>query len=99
MEARRALELESVVQRFEAVHDEDSEDEEENSTRRYFEEDLLTSAQIKDQKRMNRRWKMCWKCQKDRPIYGGKLRISTGLHLFICKSCMDAKQNKTEEKP
>ena len=48
MEARRALELESVVQRFEAVHDEDSEDEEENSTRRYFEEDLLTSAQIKD---------------------------------------------------
>lgn len=58
-----------------------------------------TSAQINDQKRMNRHWKMCWKCQKDKPVYGGKLRISTGLHLFICKSCMDAKQNKTQEKP
>ena len=39
----------------------------------------------------NTRPKMCWKCQKDKPVSGGYLRIVPGLAKFICKDCMDAK--------
>jgi len=41
---------------------------------------------------MSQKWKMCWKCQKDKTPYGGYLRITAGLHKFICKDCMDAKE-------
>jgi hypothetical protein len=50
------------------------------------------SAQLKNEKRMNSRSKMCWKCQKDKNPYGGYMRITAGLHKFICKDCMDAKE-------
>jgi hypothetical protein len=50
------------------------------------------SAQLKNEKRMNSRLKMCWKCQKDKNPYGGYMRITAGLHKFICKDCMDAKE-------
>jgi hypothetical protein len=50
------------------------------------------SAQLKNEKRMNSRLKMCWKCQKDKNPYGGYMRIAAGLHKFICKDCMDAKE-------
>jgi len=39
---------------------------------------------------------MCWKCQKDKPANGGYLRIAAGLHKFICKDCMDAKEKARE---
>jgi hypothetical protein len=52
------------------------------------------SAQKNHEKWMNKQWKMCWKCQKDKSLHGGFLRISAGLHKFICKDCMDAKEGK-----
>jgi hypothetical protein len=55
-------------------------------------------AQQRNEKRMSQKWKMCWKCQKDKSPNGGFLRITAGLHKFICKDCMDAKQKKLEEK-
>jgi hypothetical protein len=54
-------------------------------------------AQQRNEKRMSQKWKMCWKCQKDKSPSGGFLRITAGLHKFICKDCMDAKQKKLEE--
>jgi hypothetical protein len=50
------------------------------------------SAKRNHEKWMRGQWKMCWKCQKDKPANGGYLRISAGLHKFICKDCMDAKE-------
>ena len=54
-------------------------------------------AQQRNEQRMNKKFKLCWKCQKDKNPYGGYLRITTGLHKFICKDCMDAKQKQLEE--
>ena len=51
-----------------------------------------SSAKRSNEKWMRRQWKMCWKCQKDKPANGGYLRITAGLHKFICKDCMDAKE-------
>jgi hypothetical protein len=51
-------------------------------------------GQQRNEKWMRRQWKMCWKCQKDKPPYGGYFRIMAGLHKFICKDCMDAKEKK-----
>lgn len=52
-------------------------------------------GQFRNEKYMNNRWKMCWKCQKDKNPYGGHLRITAGLHKFICKDCMDVKEKNT----
>ena len=53
---------------------------------------LATSAKRSHEHWMSRHWKMCWKCQQDKPTLDGYLRISAGLHKFICKDCMDAKE-------
>ena len=55
-------------------------------------------ASQRNQRRMNAKWKCCWKCQKDKNPYGGFLRIFGSVHKFICKDCMDARQKKLEEK-
>jgi len=34
----------------------------------------------------------CWKCQKDKQTFGGKIVISPGLFMFVCKDCLDAKK-------
>ena len=57
---------------------------------------LAISAKSSNERWMNKQWKMCWKCQKDKSIKDGYLRITAGLHKFICKDCMDAKENKHE---
>ena len=49
-------------------------------------------GQQRNEKRMSQKWKMCWKCQKDKNPHGGYLRITAGLHKFICKDCMDVKE-------
>jgi hypothetical protein len=53
-----------------------------------------TSAKRHNEHVMNSKWKMCWKCQKDKNPFGGFLRITAGLHKFICKDCMDAKEKE-----
>lgn len=45
--------------------------------------------------RIKKQWtkkKICWKCQKDKHVVGGYLRIQPGLHKFICKQCCEAKE-------
>jgi hypothetical protein len=54
-------------------------------------------GQQRNEKRMSQKWKMCWKCQKDKTPVGGYLRITAGLHKFICKDCMDAKEKANGE--
>ena len=49
-------------------------------------------AKSDHEKWMRKQWKMCWKCQKDKSPIGGYLRFMPGLHKFICKDCMDAKE-------
>ena len=53
-----------------------------------------SSAKRHHEQYMHNKWKMCWKCQKDKPTTGGHLMITAGLHKFICKDCMDAKEKK-----
>ncbi len=66
-------------------------------TRSVVAENLFaTSAQRHHEKWMRGKWKMCWKCQKDKSTTGGYLRIAAGIHKFICKDCMDAKEKKHE---
>jgi len=55
-------------------------------------------AQQRNEQRMNSKWKCCWKCQKDKDPRGGFLRIQAGLHKFICKDCMDAKEKERSMK-
>jgi hypothetical protein len=56
-------------------------------------ENLAASfAKMRHEKWMRSQQKMCWKCQKDKSPIGGYLRFAAGLHKFICKDCMDAKE-------
>lgn len=52
----------------------------------------LFAAQVKANEAgaMNRRKKLCWKCQKNKSTTGGKLILKPGLHMFVCKDCMAA---------
>lgn len=42
--------------------------------------------------------KMCWDCQKEKPIQGGFLRFHSGIHKFVCKDCLDASAARKEAK-
>jgi hypothetical protein len=55
-----------------------------------------SSAKRSHEKWMRSQKKMCWKCQKDKSANGGFLRITAGLHKFICKDFMDAKEKARE---
>jgi hypothetical protein len=44
-----------------------------------------------------RRWmlgqpQMCWKCQKDKPLFGGTIKMFGSVRRFICVDCVLAKQ-------
>jgi hypothetical protein len=59
-------------------------------------------AQQRNESRMNSRWRMCWKCQKDKSPYGGSIKVMDGfggrLQRFICRDCIEAKLKQLEEK-
>ena len=59
---------------------------------------VAMSAKRNHEQWMNGRPKMCWRCQKDKSITDGYLRITAGLHKFICKDCMDAKEKNEQTK-
>jgi len=50
----------------------------------------------------SRRWRLCWKCQKDKSPYGGSIKNMDGfggrLQRFICKDCIEAELKQLEEK-
>jgi len=52
--------------------------------------------QLDAKRHLNTRWKMCWKCQQNKPPTGGDLKIVPGLMRFICKDCVDKKKERTE---
>jgi hypothetical protein len=72
--------------------------------RSYVAENLLGYTATRDLNRYrSSRTKMCWKCQKDKPQYGGHAQTLDGfggmVHKFVCKDCIEAKQRslKVEE--
>jgi hypothetical protein len=45
---------------------------------------------------------MCWKCQKEKPAFGGSIKMMSGsvsgtLARFICSDCVEAKQAQLKE--
>jgi len=55
-----------------------------------------TASLLENEKWMHGKPKMCWKCQKDKSPKDGYLRIAAGMHKFICKDCMDAKNTESK---
>lgn len=54
---------------------------------------------LADNRRMQRKKKMCWQCQKESVFeQGALLRITGAIHKYVCKECMDAKHAKQELK-
>ncbi len=47
---------------------------------------------------MNGKPQMCWKCQKDKSTLGGSLKFFGSVRRFICKECVEAKQQAMAEK-
>ena len=67
--------------------------------RSYVAENLLGySATREFNKFRSSRKKMCWKCQKDKPQYGGSAQTLDGfggmVHKFICGDCIAAKEKE-----
>jgi hypothetical protein len=42
--------------------------------------------------------KTCWKCQKEKQILGGHLKVAPNFFKFICKECCDLKKQQQEAK-
>ena len=59
---------------------------------------FATSAKRHNERVMNSKWKMCWKCQKDKPQFGGCAQVMDGfggnVHKFICGDCIAAKEKE-----
>ncbi len=41
--------------------------------------------------------KTCWKCQKDKTTYGGHQKILAGFYKFVCKDCLDLKNQEKKD--
>ena len=50
------------------------------------------SGLLEHRKIMDSKSACCWTCQQDKSTLGGHMRLAPGLHLFVCKDCMDAKR-------
>lgn len=71
--------------------------------RSYVAENLLGYTATRDLNRFrSSRKKMCWKCQKDKPQYGGHAQTLDGfggmVHKFICRDCIVAKEKERSTK-
>ena len=71
--------------------------------RSYVAENLLGYSATRDLNRFrSSRKKMCWKCQKDKPQYGGHAQTLDGfggnVHKFICGDCIAAKEKERSAK-
>jgi len=69
----------------------------------YVAENLLAYTATRDLNRFrSSRTKMCWKCQKDKPQYGGSAQTLDGfggmVHKFVCRDCLDAKEKAKHAK-
>jgi hypothetical protein len=71
--------------------------------RSYVAENLLGYTATRDLNRFrSSRKKLCWKCQKDKPQYGGSAQTLDGfggmVHKFVCRDCLDAKEKAQHAK-
>jgi hypothetical protein len=41
---------------------------------------------------MNGRKQLCWKCQQDKRLFGGTIKMFGSVRRFICVDCVLAKQ-------
>jgi hypothetical protein len=48
--------------------------------------------QRQTQKWMNNRPQMCWKCQQNKRVFGGSIKMFGNLSRFICVDCVRTKQ-------
>ena len=54
---------------------------------------MAANPELTNQKAMNVRKKLCWKCQQEKSPVGGHIKTFKGGPMkFICKQCMDAKK-------
>lgn len=44
---------------------------------------------------MSSRLQLCWKCQKDKPLKGGSIKMFGSVRRFICYDCLIARQSVT----
>lgn len=70
--------------------------------RSFVAENLLGYTATRDLNRYRlSRKKLCWKCQKDKPQYGGHAQVLDGfggnVHKFICRDCIVAKEKRIAE--
>jgi len=52
------------------------------------------SAKTENERFMHPRPQMCLRCQKDKYLKGGSIRFIGTFRKFICKDCVDAKQQE-----
>lgn len=70
--------------------------------RNYVAENLLGYSATRELNKFRAtRKKLCWKCQKDKPQYGGHTQVLDGfggkLRKFICRDCIEARQKRIAE--
>ena len=59
-------------------------------------------AELSNRRRMARYPQLCWRCQKDKSLAGGSIKMFGSVRRFICKDCVEEKKAKvvnTQEKP
>lgn len=49
-------------------------------------------ADVQTKRWMRGRPQMCWKCQKDKPLKNGSIKMFGNVRRFICVDCVLAKQ-------
>jgi hypothetical protein len=53
-----------------------------------------TRAMLSLKAGQNKKWKLCWGCQKEKPSQGSHISMQPGLFKFVCKDCLDARAAK-----
>lgn len=52
------------------------------------------SEESYEKQKLKLKKRLCWSCQKDKPVSGGSQKMWIGLHKFICKDCCEEKLQK-----
>lgn len=53
---------------------------------------IRTSSQRGTERWMNNKWQLCWRCQKDKPVRNGSIKMFGPIRRFICADCIAAKR-------
>jgi hypothetical protein len=60
---------------------------------------VATNAQMQNERRMVMHKNMCWRCQKGKPLKGGKLKFfgEGAPRMFVCADCLAEKAAAKEQ--